>query len=219
VHFLWWAAGRSTNFRASNASREAKFRASRFLHWNKWKKSGPMCSSKEFERALSKASSGKRPGSSIGCWSKATPRRILRARWFANFGKKKVERRRADRKPRAPAAVTGHHCIPGNRTRGPNLGDAATIRLGSILPATRVQFGLRAILPHSNTPSLRVAGSEDEDENEAPGERTSSTVRVSKVQRLAVSPSIFNAPEKSVFRRGDKYRGTLKSSSRMLGLV
>jgi hypothetical protein len=28
--------------------------------------------------------------------------------------------------------------------------------------------GLRAILQHSNTPSLRVAGFEDEDENEAP---------------------------------------------------
>jgi hypothetical protein len=31
-----------------------------------------------------------------------------------------------------------------------------------------VQFGLRAILPHSNTPSLRVAEFEDEDEYEAP---------------------------------------------------
>jgi hypothetical protein len=35
-----------------------------------------------------------------------------------------------------------------------------------------VQFGLRAILPHSSTPSLRVAGFEDadEDEYEAPRE-------------------------------------------------
>src|ERR1700733_8313314 len=30
----------------------------------------------------------------------------------------------------------------------------------------RVQFGLGAVLPHSNTPSLRVAGFEDEDDNE-----------------------------------------------------
>ena len=35
-------------------------------------------------------------------------------------------------------------------------------------PATRVQFGLGAVLQHSGTPSLRVAGFEDEDENEAP---------------------------------------------------
>jgi len=40
-------------------------------------------------------------------------------------------------------------------------------------PATRVEFGLGAILQHSRTPSLRVAGFEDEDENEAPGERIS----------------------------------------------
>jgi hypothetical protein len=35
-------------------------------------------------------------------------------------------------------------------------------------PPTRyaVQFGLGAILPHSNTPSLRVAGFEDEDDDE-----------------------------------------------------
>jgi hypothetical protein len=33
-------------------------------------------------------------------------------------------------------------------------------------PATRVQFGLGAILPHSNTPSLCVAGFEDEDEDD-----------------------------------------------------
>src|SRR5260370_41167516 len=130
AHFLWWAAGRSTNFRASNASREAKFRATRFLRWNKWKKSEPICSSKEFEQALSRAMFGKRPGSSIGCWSKATPRRILRARWFANFGKKKVERRRADRNPRVQAAVTGHACTPRNSTRDPNRGDArARLRL------------------------------------------------------------------------------------------
>jgi hypothetical protein len=36
-------------------------------------------------------------------------------------------------------------------------------------PAMRVQFGLRAILPPSNTP-LRVAGFDDEDEDEAPSE-------------------------------------------------
>jgi len=35
-------------------------------------------------------------------------------------------------------------------------------------PLRRVQFGLGAVLPHSNTPSLRVAGFEDEDEYEAP---------------------------------------------------
>jgi hypothetical protein len=35
-----------------------------------------------------------------------------------------------------------------------------------------MQFGLGAVLQHSRTPSLRVAGFEDddEDENEAPGE-------------------------------------------------
>jgi hypothetical protein len=38
------------------------------------------------------------------------------------------------------------------------------------LPATWVQFGLGAVLQCSNTPSLRAAGFEDEDENEAPGE-------------------------------------------------
>jgi hypothetical protein len=46
--------------------------------------------------------------------------------------------------------------------------------LQHLQPATRVQFGLRAILLHSNTPSLRVAGFEDEDDDEdeyeAPGE-------------------------------------------------
>ena len=52
----------------------------------------------------------------------------------------------------------------------------------AFLPATRVQFGLGAVRPPAtlrvamragnipNTPSLRVAGSDDEDENEAPGE-------------------------------------------------
>jgi hypothetical protein len=33
-----------------------------------------------------------------------------------------------------------------------------------------VQFQIGAVLRHSNTPSLRVAGFEDEDENEVPGE-------------------------------------------------
>ena len=37
-------------------------------------------------------------------------------------------------------------------------------------PAARVLFGLGAVLQHSHTPSLRVAGFEDEDENEAPCE-------------------------------------------------
>jgi hypothetical protein len=41
-------------------------------------------------------------------------------------------------------------------------------------PATRVQFGLGAVLQYSNIPSLRAAGFEDEDddedENEAPCE-------------------------------------------------
>jgi len=36
------------------------------------------------------------------------------------------------------------------------------------LPATRVQFGLGALLQHSTL--LRAAGFEDEDENEAPCE-------------------------------------------------
>ena len=38
--------------------------------------------------------------------------------------------------------------------------------LQHLQPATRVQFGLGAILPRSNTPSLRVAGFEDDDEDE-----------------------------------------------------
>ena len=38
--------------------------------------------------------------------------------------------------------------------------------LPHLQPATRVQFGLGAVLPHSNTPSLRVAGFEDEDDDE-----------------------------------------------------
>jgi hypothetical protein len=44
-------------------------------------------------------------------------------------------------------------------------------------PATRVQFRLGAVLQHSTTPSLRVAGFEDEDddeyENDAPCEGAS----------------------------------------------
>jgi hypothetical protein len=39
-------------------------------------------------------------------------------------------------------------------------------------PATRVQFRLGGVLQHSNTPSLRATGFEDEDE--APGERAHS---------------------------------------------
>jgi hypothetical protein len=42
-----------------------------------------------------------------------------------------------------------------------------------------LQFGLGAVLPHSNTPSLRVAGFEDEDDDEdeyeAPGEGETAT--------------------------------------------
>jgi len=49
-------------------------------------------------------------------------------------------------------------------------------------PATRVQFGLGAVLQHSRTPSLRAARfedeDEDEDENEAPCEGGSSFGRV-----------------------------------------
>ncbi|HYZ73173.1 MAG TPA: hypothetical protein VE641_08840 [Chthoniobacterales bacterium] len=33
-------------------------------------------------------------------------------------------------------------------------------------PATRVQFGLGAVLQYSSTPSLRLAGFEDEDDDE-----------------------------------------------------
>ena len=52
---------------------------------------------------------------------------------------------------------------------GKALGTAATPVLPPLQhpqPATRVQFGPRATLPHSNTPSLRVAGFEDEDDDE-----------------------------------------------------
>ena len=37
--------------------------------------------------------------------------------------------------------------------------------LEHLQPATRVQFGLGAVLQHSRTPSLRVAGFEDDDED------------------------------------------------------
>ena len=49
-----------------------------------------------------------------------------------------------------------------------------------------VQFQIGAVLQHSITPSLRVAGFEDEDENEAPREASLLTVRVtqSRGQRL-----------------------------------
>ena len=43
-----------------------------------------------------------------------------------------------------------------------------------------VQFQIGAVLQHSITPSLRVAGFEDEDENEAPHAASSSTVRVTQ---------------------------------------
>ncbi len=46
------------------------------------------------------------------------------------------------------------------------------------LPATRVQFGLGAVLHHSITPSLRAAGFEDEDENEAPCEELRAAVKI-----------------------------------------
>jgi len=38
--------------------------------------------------------------------------------------------------------------------------------IGHPLPATRAQFGLGAVLQYSNTPSLRAAGFEDEDDDE-----------------------------------------------------
>jgi hypothetical protein len=54
-------------------------------------------------------------------------------------------------------------------------------------PATRVQFGLGALLPHSNTPSLRVAGFEDEDDDEdeyeEPGESTECSVSSTEPHR------------------------------------
>jgi hypothetical protein len=46
--------------------------------------------------------------------------------------------------------------------------------IGHPQPRRGMQFGLGAVLQHSNTPSLRAAGFEDEDddedENEGPGE-------------------------------------------------
>jgi len=47
----------------------------------------------------------------------------------------------------------------------------ADIACEHLQPATRVQFAAGAVLQYSRTPSLRVAGFEDEDENEAPGEQ------------------------------------------------
>jgi len=55
----------------------------------------------------------------------------------------------------------------GQTTDGPVSGSAVS------LFATRVQFGLGAVL---HTPSLRAAGFEDDDENEAPGEATARRV-------------------------------------------
>jgi hypothetical protein len=51
-------------------------------------------------------------------------------------------------------------------------GDKIPATREHLQPATRVQFGLGALVQRSDTPSLRVAGFEDEDddENEAPGE-------------------------------------------------
>ena len=57
----------------------------------------------------------------------------------------------------------------------PSRGNVAGVERPFRQPQPRgrgVQFGLGAVLPHSNTPSLRVAGFEDEDEDEAPCEAT-----------------------------------------------
>jgi hypothetical protein len=64
-------------------------------------------------------------------------------------------------------------------------------------PATRVQFELGEILLHSNTPSLRVAGFEDEDDDEdeyeAPGEqsRVFSTRRRTEPGRFSVRQFLY----------------------------
>ena len=57
-------------------------------------------------------------------------------------------------------AVVTERALKGHQTGSPSRSPQ------HLQPATRVQFGLGAILPHSNTPSLRVAGFEDDDEDE-----------------------------------------------------
>jgi hypothetical protein len=53
-----------------------------------------------------------------------------------------------------------------------------------------VQFGLRAILPHSNTPALRVAGFEDEDDDEDENEAPCEVARSSEGRRYRKQPKI-----------------------------
>jgi len=59
-------------------------------------------------------------------------------------------------------------------------------RFQHLLRATPEQFGLGAVLLHSNTPSLRVAGIEDDDEDEyeATCERWSDFLRLSRPRIL-----------------------------------
>jgi len=51
-----------------------------------------------------------------------------------------------------------------------------------------VQFGLCAVLPHSNPPSLRAAGFEDEDEYEATPPTDQNPTRHSSQSSLGISP-------------------------------
>jgi hypothetical protein len=86
-----------------------------------------------------------------------------------------------------------------------HLNETEPLRSGSrqwprehLQPATRVQFEPGAVLQHSRTPSLRVAGFEDE--NEAPGEKRLAqclfnvTVDQSPVAALAKASEITGLP-------------------------
>jgi hypothetical protein len=63
-----------------------------------------------------------------------------------------------------PAGAVDRRCLAGHWINGISTHDLSPLQ--NLQPATRVQFGPGAILPHSNTPSLRVAGFEDDDEDE-----------------------------------------------------
>ena len=78
-------------------------------------------------------------------------------------------------------------------------------------PATRVQFGLGAVLQYSNTPSLRGAGFEDEDDDEDENEAPCEGGRVFKSIPGVKTPGLVLLP----LRRGRNriLHGALKVSA------